>query len=161
MTATAWTEEKVRKLLELHALGYSASQIAAELGGCTRNAVIGKLHRRGLTKTRPPASERPKRERKKREQTEKPEPQFKTIRSAYRRANFGFMQPVEIRELITDLPAEEPTPGMVKLMDLRHHHCRWPIGEPTDPGFVFCGKRKVDGVSYCREHSRVAFRSAQ
>ena len=44
----AWTEERVELLKKLWAEGLSASQIAGRLGGVTRNAVIGKVHRLGL-----------------------------------------------------------------------------------------------------------------
>ena len=44
-----WTDERVETLKKLWTDGLSASQIAAELGGITRNAVIGKVHRLGLS----------------------------------------------------------------------------------------------------------------
>src|SRR5437588_11168970 len=44
-----WTDERVETLKKLWTEGLSASQIAAELGGITRNAVIGKVHRLGLS----------------------------------------------------------------------------------------------------------------
>ena len=44
-----WTDERVEKLKKLWAEGLSASQIAAQLGGVSRNAVIGKVHRLKLT----------------------------------------------------------------------------------------------------------------
>ena len=43
----SWTDERVAMLRELWAKGLSASQIAVQLGGVTRNAVIGKAHRLG------------------------------------------------------------------------------------------------------------------
>ena len=43
-----WTEERVELLKKLWSDGLSASQIAGRLGGITRNAVIGKVHRLGL-----------------------------------------------------------------------------------------------------------------
>src|SRR6218665_1072362 len=43
-----WTDERVEKLKRLWAEGLSASQIAAQLGGVSRNAVIGKVHRLSL-----------------------------------------------------------------------------------------------------------------
>ena len=43
-----WSEERVALLRKLWAEGLSASQIAKQLGGVTRNAVIGKVHRLGL-----------------------------------------------------------------------------------------------------------------
>ena len=45
----SWTDERVEKLKELWNEGMSASQIAKTLGGVTRNAVIGKVHRLGLS----------------------------------------------------------------------------------------------------------------
>ena len=52
-----WTDERVELLKKLWADGLSASRIAAELGGVTRNAVIGKVHRLGLSgRAKPPSS---------------------------------------------------------------------------------------------------------
>jgi GcrA cell cycle regulator len=45
----SWTDERVELLTKLWQEGLSASRIAAELGGVTRNAVIGKVHRLGLS----------------------------------------------------------------------------------------------------------------
>jgi len=64
----SWTEDRVEVLKKLWAEGHSASQIAKELGGVTRNAVIGKVHRLGLSGRatpsrpvkRPPRLARPK-----------------------------------------------------------------------------------------------------
>src|SRR3954469_12301115 len=44
-----WTDERVETLKKLWLEGHSASQIAKQLGGVTRNAVIGKVHRLGLS----------------------------------------------------------------------------------------------------------------
>jgi len=48
-----WTDERVEQLKQLWTEGLSASQIARQLGGVTRNAVIGKVHRLGLQQRRP------------------------------------------------------------------------------------------------------------
>ena len=45
----SWTDERVETLKRMWNEGQSASQIAKELGGVTRNAVIGKVHRLGLS----------------------------------------------------------------------------------------------------------------
>ncbi|MDA9207733.1 GcrA cell cycle regulator [Octadecabacter sp.] len=45
----SWTDERVEVLKKMWGEGQSASQIAKELGGVTRNAVIGKVHRLGLS----------------------------------------------------------------------------------------------------------------
>src|SRR6186713_2052734 len=51
-----WTDERVEQLKKLWADGLSASQIASQLGGVTRNAVIGKVHRLNLSGRAKPAS---------------------------------------------------------------------------------------------------------
>src|SRR5512144_2549576 len=57
----SWTDERVELLKKLWADGLSASQIAAELGGITRNAVIGKVHRLGLSgRAKSPSSTAPR-----------------------------------------------------------------------------------------------------
>src|ERR1700754_2333832 len=56
-----WTDERVELLKRLWADGLSASQIAGELGGITRNAVIGKVHRLGLSgRAKAPSSSVPR-----------------------------------------------------------------------------------------------------
>ena len=57
----SWTDERVELLKKLWADGLSASQIAGELGGITRNAVIGKVHRLGLSgRAKSPSSSAPR-----------------------------------------------------------------------------------------------------
>ncbi len=53
----SWTDERVELLKKLWTEGHSASQIAKELGGVTRNAVIGKVHRLGLSNRNGPETE--------------------------------------------------------------------------------------------------------
>jgi GcrA cell cycle regulator len=50
--AMSWTDERIEKLTKMWESGATASQIADDLGGVSRNAVIGKAHRLGL-KARP------------------------------------------------------------------------------------------------------------
>lgn len=54
-----WTEERIERLRELWAQGLSASEIAAALGEITRNAVIGKAHRLGLSARPSPIKRKP------------------------------------------------------------------------------------------------------
>lgn len=49
----SWTDDRVELLKKMWGEGQSASQIAKELGGVTRNAVIGKVHRLGLSNRSP------------------------------------------------------------------------------------------------------------
>lgn len=53
----SWTDERVELLKKMWNEGHSASQIAKELGGVTRNAVIGKVHRLGLSNRAGPEAE--------------------------------------------------------------------------------------------------------
>ena len=48
MTQMSWTDERIERLKTLWSQGVTASHIADELGGVSRNAVIGKAHRLGL-----------------------------------------------------------------------------------------------------------------
>lgn len=49
--------------------------------------------------------------------------------------------------------------GYMTLLDLKLNSCRWPIGEPKDADFHFCGKDTVTGKPYCAEHCKVAYTS--
>ena len=68
----AWTDERVETLKTMWLAGSSASQIAATLGDVTRNAVIGKVHRLGLSGRGKPTSTIASRPRKPRATPAKP-----------------------------------------------------------------------------------------
>jgi len=143
-----WTDERVETLKKLWLDGLSASQIAKQLGqGVTRNAVIGKVHRLGLSGRAAPS--KPAR------------PAFRAPRPA-RPAVAA--TPVQ-RRLVSERPAHvEPAPvyvrdeqpGTATVLTLGAHMCKWPIGDPSDTGFTFCGRRASDRA-YCVEHARVAY----
>ena len=59
--------------------------------------------------------------------------------------------PIKKKELKTK-PIKPKIMGKCRLMDLKTNTCRWPIGEPTDEDFHFCGKQTVIGKPYCSEH---------
>ncbi len=150
MTA-GWTEDRVGALKKLWLEGQSASQIAKQLGGgVTRNAVIGKVHRLGLSGRAAPsqparATFRPARPRPAAQPTQAP--------SAPRR-----IEAVQPRVATApSVPAPMPDlPGTATVMTLGAHMCKWPIGDPSSTEFSFCGRRASEGV-YCVEHARVAY----
>ena len=149
MTA-GWTEDRVGALKKLWLEGQSASQIAKQLGGgVTRNAVIGKVHRLGLSGRAAPsqparATFRPTRPRPAAQPTQAP--------SAPRR-----IEAVQPRPAAAQVPAPMPDlPGTATVMTLGAHMCKWPIGDPSSNEFSFCGRRSSEGV-YCVEHARVAY----
>ena len=47
--------------------------------------------------------------------------------------------------------------GVVRLMDLKINTCRWPIGDPKDEDFHFCGEQTVTGKPYCLAHCQEAY----
>ena len=55
---------------------------------------------------------------------------------------------------VTPVVAVEPL--MVALVDLKPSHCRFPVGDPHDAGFGFCGHPKADGA-YCFAHARLCY----
>jgi GcrA cell cycle regulator len=157
MTA-GWTEDRVGALKKLWLEGQSASQIAKQLGGgVTRNAVIGKVHRLGLSgRATPSQPARTTTFRPARTRTTPP-----AQPSAPRRLEAGrteAAQPAAPRPAVAapSLPAVAEMPGTATVMTLGAHMCKWPIGDPSSSEFSFCGRRASEGV-YCQEHARVAY----
>ena len=145
-----WTDERVTVLKKLWLEGLSASQIAKQLGGVTRNAVIGKVHRLGLSgRATPSQPSRPAyRPQRPRAQVQAP-----AAAPAPRRA-----EPV----LRTPTPAPMPDlPGTATVLTLGAHMCKWPIGDPSGGDFSFCGRRTQHEGPYCIEHARVAYQPPQ
>jgi len=141
-----WTEERIALLQKLWGQGYSASQIANQLQGVTRNAVIGKIHRLG-----------------KRPESARPRPARPVVHPARRPS------PIEAHRAAAPQPAEwavrpfrriAEEPGLATSTTLEANMCRWPIGDPEEAGFSFCG-RSADGEKgpYCQGHSRLAYKS--
>ena len=168
----SWTDERVERLSRLWLEGLSASQIAADLGeGVSRNAVIGKVHRLGLSgRSTSPSSEAAIVEIEM-----QAEPAFVADSST---AAMDVGQIDEEEDLPIDLPIEIeaapvplaidlsalrprdaalPQPGRVTMLELGATMCRWPLGDPTSAEFRFCGCRATSGLPYCPEHARVAF----
>jgi GcrA cell cycle regulator len=150
-----WTDERVELLKKLWSDGLSASQIAAELGGITRNAVIGKVHRLGLSgRAKSPSSSAPR--------VRKPRSHMLRVSRPVMRGNTALAITYEV-----DL---EPEQGLVEnivpmgqrrtLLELHEGTCRWPIGDPANPEFFFCGGNTITSLPYCAFHSRVAYQPA-
>lgn len=160
-----WTEERVAELKKLWAEGHSASQIAKRLGSVTRNAVIGKVHRLGLSGRatpsrpvkRPPRLARPK-----------PQPIPRQAQPAAPRAATTALavrpEPahVHVAEVEANIEPKRLSNGdMVTVLTVKDSMCKWPIGDPADANFGFCGHGTAEGSPYCAEHARVAFQPAK
>lgn len=182
----SWTDDRVELLKKMWGEGQSASQIAKELGGVTRNAVIGKVHRLGLsnragsggaaaakTEAKPKAAAA-----KAKAPAPKPKPEPKTEPA---------IKPVPANETKSTLPARKqiipagqplpPQPSAneispealakvnevekkarkISLMELTERTCKWPVGDPATDDFWFCGLPVQQGKPYCEAHVGVAF----
>lgn len=140
----------------LYEQGLSASQIATRIGGVTRNAVIGILHRKGWARDRPLQGRFRTRPQpgKRKAAAQKPKPQTtwnkpSPFMAFYLADAETYVQPVE--ELV--IPENERK----YISTLTDNCCRWPIGDPRHSDFHFCGKGKVKGLPYCEFHTRRAF----
>ena len=155
----SWTEERVAFLTRLWSDGLSASQIAAQIGGVTRNAVIGKVHRLGLAGRGKPNGAAAPRQRKV-ERTQAPA----AVQQPALPNGGGFAPKMaEAPRIVPELLDEDgglPISERVTLMELRESMCRWPLGDPTTPEFRFCGGRSIAGQPYCPHHSRIAYQPA-
>jgi GcrA cell cycle regulator len=137
---SSWTDDRVDHLTTLWRAGLSASAIARALGGITRNAVIGKVHRLGLSGRARPASPDSRR-------AGAPAPKER----AAGRQRAAALRPWPV--------VAEPAPveGLTDTASVGPHACRWPIGDPKAPGFALCGRRAVRGA-YCAPHGALAYR---
>jgi GcrA cell cycle regulator len=122
--AEYWTDERVSELKRLHGLGYSSSQIAKELCAISRNAIIGKARRLGLTRPLP---------RPLRRSSEPSVPSLSVITA-------------DIPDTSTDT-----YPNRVSLIEADESHCRWPAADDGSAMMV-CGDEKEPGHSWCPRH---------
>lgn len=156
----SWTDERVELLKRLWGEGLSASQIAGQLGEVTRNAVIGKVHRLGLSgRAKTPAAARPRKDREGPEQR----PQRPLTQG-----NAALAAAPEAAPETAPAPAPETLPDNVvalgqrcTIMNLTETTCRWPVGEPGTESFHFCGGKSNPGAPYCAHHARIAYQPVQ
>lgn len=150
----AWTQEMVDHLTTRWREQTSATELAHELSGMagravTRNAVLGKVHRLGLTGAgAKPHHTRPA--------------QDKRGRAVAAPASVGVL-PAEVRTMETEqvTPAAPVALGGVPLFpegpaSLPMIACRWPLWGKTHTGMV-CGATCKDGKPYCADHCRIAY----
>jgi GcrA cell cycle regulator len=146
----AWTDTRIETLRRGVADGLSASQIAAELGGITRSAVLGKVWRMGIRLTlkqgckppRPKAPSRPK-------QTRRFRGLWPTLHDV------GVVPDVEAPEL----PPNE-SDFACTIERLTDETCRWPLGEPAHD-MNYCGAHKLMPGAYCDRHAALAYKKPE
>jgi GcrA cell cycle regulator len=151
--SVSWDDTRIEQLKKLWSEGLSASQIAGELGGVTRNAVIGKVHRLGLSgraKSKPAAVTRVRQ---------------KVVKAPLRatqvvtRGNLAMVEMVDATPVVMAQRDNVVVPmsRKISIMELREGVCRWPIGDPMHADFAYCGGDCTVGKTYCEAHSRMAY----
>jgi GcrA cell cycle regulator len=163
-----WTDERVEMLRKLWSEGLSASQIAAQLGGVSRNAVIGKVHRlklssRGRAAAAPVRQKKPVHAASGVKVAPRATPVMRampaSIGATALQAQFD-VEPVARPMLRAIENVVVPISRKLKLIQLNERTCKWPNGDPLTEDFNFCGNESAESGPYCTYHSRIAFQPA-
>jgi len=144
----------------------SASQIAAQLGGVSRNAVIGKVHRlclpgrakAGGTTAAARTTKRPA--PAPRATTFAARPTTRTVARAEGATMLKEEVEVDSLEEAVFVPANNVVVPILKrlaLTDLTERTCKWPVGDPMKDDFYFCGCESPDASPYCTYHAKMAY----
>ena len=139
-----WTEDQVSMLARLWQEGLSASHVARQLGGISRNAVIGKIHRLGIALRTTPVRFRA------RTSPDRARPPGRCGGPCFNGRSGAPRSPAPVD------PGWAPT---ATLWTLTPASCRWPIGDPRHDDFGFCGRLRAGAGSYCPGHAELAFRN--
>lgn len=133
-----WTDEQVKELKRLWEEGKSTGEIGKILG-VSKNAVVGKAHRLDL-ESRPSPIKR-----------DELVPESSAKQS----------KPEKVKDKVSAKTSASNSKAKAKkgmdLVDLTSHSCRWPIGDPKDEDFHFCGQEAMLGKPYCEKHIAEAF----
>lgn len=132
----SWTPERVEMLKTLWDMNLTADVIACRLGGVSRCAVIGKAHREGLSGRRTGC-------------------RAKQGSSKRSRRRIPKLKVQELPPLAVQTLPEVINPLRIPLLAIGDGQCRWPIGDPQDENFSFCGCQ-TGGASFCAYHDGIA-----
>ena len=122
-----WTAEDDANLKRYSEEGYSATE-AGDMLGRTRNAVLGRAHRMGVS--------------------------FKFMKDKTSTVRHEPLPEIIKEEEVKVFLSDEGTPTHLykSLLNLRHDQCRWPINTK------FCSEDKFPGSSYCLTHTKMSYR---
>ena len=156
-----WTDENIDELKKLWQKGMTTSEIAKQLG-VSKNSVVGKVHRIGLTSRPSPIKiKSDEAESTSSQSAKKKSTKVSAPSDIHSEKEAAFNQPVDDKsaEAKKTNTQTDPSlsPSVTKLTDLDSHTCRWPIGDPKDENFHFCGKKIRTGQTYCEEHAAIAY----
>ncbi|MEG8098781.1 GcrA family cell cycle regulator [Candidatus Liberibacter brunswickensis] len=162
-----WTDERIDKLKKFWSEGLSASQIAVQLGGVTRNAVIGKLHRLLL-------SNRVKATGNKQYEDDSKSVATETDSRKIRQSPEMCIREPVLKERLPNASTKRksktleknnvassgvvlPISRCLRLMELTENTCKWPLGDPFGKDFSFCGSDVHNDSPYCDYHKKLAY----
>ena len=136
----SWDTKKDQILKDCYGKGKTASQIAEIIGNVTRNAVIGRASRLGLSggvkiKSR--------------------EDIFSKKNTNIDKKATNVSRRTKFRNLVLDKNFEAEKPK--SLEELTEDTCKWPIGHPNEKNFYFCGRKPEEDFPYCKLHVLYAF----
>jgi GcrA cell cycle regulator len=155
-----WGDKQIEALKGLWADGLTASEIAAQMG-FTRNSVLGKVHRLGLPPRavgiRQRVPEWKSMTREERQARADAQARLRRAKRAMAAAGRAFIPPPRIQPPpVVAAPfilALETRP--CSLLELNDERCHFPIGEPGEPDFHFCGADTKAESSYCQHHHKI------
>ena len=147
-----WTTEAIERLKALWAEGHSTAEIGRRMG-ISKNAVVGKAHRLHLS-ARPSPIRRDARPR--------PAPVPRAPRPVHVPMQRLAPAPVLRQAPPAAPPPQASAPPVVRSFPsarprIGSRTCCWPIGEPSTPGFRFCGGDPMANKPYCAEHAALAY----
>ncbi len=140
----SWTIEQIDLLKRLWSEGLTAAAIAARLGGLSRSAVMGQVHRLRLRTDKAAAASAAK-------ATSAAPGRGETAPARRRRGGQGRKCPPAVPTAVRQHKT---------LFELSNKTCRWPHGQPGASNFFFCGAPEADleqGIPYCAQHMRRAY----
>ena len=146
-----WTTERIQLLKQHFEAGLTCREIAAELG-ISRNAVIGKISRLALVRDNGGDTRRLLRNDANKDSA-RPRPVPRLRRRILRAVQIE-PAPLPMEDIVSS------TENGCSLFELSKERCRWPISTPGAEDFRFCGSTPVEGLPYCPNHSRLAYRVA-
>lgn len=138
----AWTDKMVEDLRQMWLEGLTANEIAKKLG-VSKNSIVGKVHRLCLTA-------RPSPIKKKEDLSVEDDVIIEDTGDVVEEIS-------EAGDAEIDIADNHEEALGIKLVHLDSHTCRWPLGDPRDENFGFCGKKVRAGQTYCDEHSAMAY----
>jgi GcrA cell cycle regulator len=149
-----WTPEQISDLTRLWGEGLTTAEIGKRLG-ISKNAVVGKAHRLHLPARPSPIKRTGPRPAVYRPATPR-QPSAPRAPQAPREPRAP-SQSAQTSAAALRALANQPSAKRLPMMALSASTCRWPIGDPGDNEFHFCGERSLDGKPYCSAHASIAY----